>query len=249
MMPFGLCNAPATFQRLMDCVLAGLHWQSCLVYLDDVIILGRSFSEHLHNLRDVFDRFREAGLKLKPSKCTFGQKEVAFPGHIVSDKGVATDPAKVAAITNWPTPRSRKEVQQFLGLGNYYRRFIKDFATIAKPLHRLTETGREFCGRSHVKRLFGSSKVKLASAPILAFPDFAQTFVLDTDASNEGIGAVLSQVEDGKETVIAYPTGLLCHQKGIASSCGLHSALQGVPLGLALCNSDGPWISHLAEKL
>ena len=92
-MPFGLCNAPATFQRLMDCVLAGLHWQSCLVYLDDVIILGRSFSEHLHNLRDVFDRFREAGLKLKPSKCTFGQKEVAFLGHIVLDKGVATDPA------------------------------------------------------------------------------------------------------------------------------------------------------------
>ena len=136
--PFGLCNAPATFQRLMDCVLAGLHWQSCLVYLDDIIILGRSFSEHLHNLRDVFDRFREAGLKLKPSKCTFGQKEVAFLGHIVSDTGVATDPVKVAAITNWPTPRNRKEVQQFLGLGNYYRRFIKDFATIAKPLHRLT---------------------------------------------------------------------------------------------------------------
>ena len=121
----------------------------------------------LHNLRDVFDRFREAGLKLKPSKCTFGQKKVAFPGHIVSDKGVATDPAKVAAITNWPTPRSRKEVQQFLGLGNYYRRFIKDFATIAKPLHRLTETGREFCGRSHVKRLFGSSKVNWHLHPSL----------------------------------------------------------------------------------
>ena len=103
-MPFGLCNAPATFQRLMDCVLAGLHWQSCLVYLDDVLILGRSFSEHLHNLRDVFDRLREAGLKLKPSKCTFGQKEVAFLGHIVSDQGIAPDPAKVAAITNWPTP-------------------------------------------------------------------------------------------------------------------------------------------------
>ena len=86
-MPFGLCNAPATFQKLTDYVLAGLHGQSCLVYLDDIIILGRFFSEHLHNLRDVFDRFQEAGLKLKPSKCTLGQKEVAFFGHIVSDKG------------------------------------------------------------------------------------------------------------------------------------------------------------------
>ena len=208
-MPFGLCNAPATFQRLMDCVLAGLHWQSCLVYLDDVIILGRSFSEHLHNLRDVFDRFREAGLKLKPSKCTFGQKEVAFLGHIVSDKGVATDPAKVAAITNWPTPRNRKEVQQFLGLGNYYRRFIKDFATIAKPLHRLTETGREFLWTESCEEAFRKLQGKLASTPILAFPDFAQTFVLDTDASNEGIGAVLSQVEDGKEIVIAYASRVL----------------------------------------
>ena len=131
-MPFGLCNAPATFQRLMDCALAGPHWQSCLVYLDNVIILGRTFSEHLHNLRN---RFQEAGLKLKPSKFTFDQDEVPFLGHIVSDQGVAMDPTKVAALTNWPTPRSRKEVQQFFGLDNYYQCFIKDFATIAKPLH------------------------------------------------------------------------------------------------------------------
>ena len=203
-MPFGLCNASATFQRLMDCVLAGLHWQSCLVYLDDVIILGRSFSEHLHNLRNVFDRFQEAGLKLKPSKCTFGQKEVAFLGHIVSDQGVATDPAKVAAIANWSTPRSRKEVQQFLGLGKYYRRSIKDFATIAKPLHRLAEEDREFLWTESCEEAFWKLKGKLISAPILAFPDFTKSFVLDTDASNEGIGAVLSQVEAGKEIVIAY---------------------------------------------
>ena len=187
-MPFGLCNAPATFQRLMDCVLAGLHWQSCLVYLDDVLILGRSFSEHLHNLRDVFDRLREAGLKLKPSKCTFGQKEVAFLGHIVSDQGIAPDPTKVAAITNWPTPRNRKEVQQFLGLGNYYRRFIQDFATIAKPLHRLTEKDREFLWTEACEVAFRRLQGKLVSAPILAFPDFTKSFVLDTDASNEGIG-------------------------------------------------------------
>ena len=208
-MPFGLCNAPAMFQRLMDCVLAGLHWQSCLVYLDDVIFLERSFSEHLHNLRDVFDRFQEAGLKLKLSKCIFGQKEVAFLGHIVSDKGVATDPAKVAAITNWPTHRSRKEIQQFLGLGNYYRCFIKDYATITKPFHRLTETGREFLWTESCEEAFQKLQGKLASAPILAFPCFAQTFMLDTAVSNKGIGAVLSQVEDGKETVIAYASRVL----------------------------------------
>ena len=127
-MPFGLCNAPATFQRLMDCVLAGLQWQSCLVYLDDVIILGRSFPEHLNNLRVVFDRLREAGLKLKTSKCTFCQKEVVFLGHIVSEEGVSTDPAKVQAITSWPIPTNQKQVQQFLGLCNYYCRFIQDFA-------------------------------------------------------------------------------------------------------------------------
>lgn len=157
----------------------------------------------------MFDRFREAGLKLKPSKCTFGQKEVAFLGHIVSDQGVVPDPAKVAAITNWPTPRSRKEVQQFLGLGNYYRRFIQDFATIAKPLHRLTERDREFLWTEACEVAFRRLQGKLVFAPILAFPDFTKTFVLDTDANNEGIGAVLSQVEDGQETTVAYASRVL----------------------------------------
>ena len=134
---------------------------------------------------------------------------MAFLGHIVSDKGVATDPAKVAAITNWPTPRSRKEVQQFLGLGNYYRRFIRDYATIAKPLHRLTEAGWEFLWTESCEEAFQKLKRKLTSTPILAFPDFTISFVLDTDASNDGIGAVLSQVEAGKEIVIAYASQVL----------------------------------------
>lgn len=140
-MPFGLCNTPATFQRLMDTVLARLQWTNCLVYLDDVNILGRTFEEHLTNLRAVFDRFREAGLKLKPSKCALCQPEVEFLGHIVSAKGVATDPAKTdkVAVVNWPVPRSQREMQQFLGLANYYCRFVHNFAEIAKPLHHLTE--------------------------------------------------------------------------------------------------------------
>ena len=138
-MPFGVCNAPATFQRLMDKVLAGVQWSSCLVYLDDVIIVGRTFQEHLKNLKDVFDRLRGAGLKLKPSKCNLCSSQVQFLGHIVSADGVHTDPRLTEKVAQWPRPTSRREVQQFLGLANYYRRFVQGFASIAKPLHRLTE--------------------------------------------------------------------------------------------------------------
>ena len=110
-MPFGLCNAPATFQRLMDLVLAGLQWSHCLVYLDDVIVLGKTFTEHLENLRTVFARLREAGLKLKPTKCAFLQPRVQYLGHIVSRDGVIPDPAKVEKVAKWPTPTTTKEVQ------------------------------------------------------------------------------------------------------------------------------------------
>jgi hypothetical protein len=141
-MPFGLCDAPATFQRLMNAVLAGLQWSSCLVYLDDVIIPGRAFEEHLRNLTLVFDRLREAGLKLHPGKCALCQKQVIFLGHIVSEEGVATDPAKTKKVAEWPEPTNAQEVRQFLGLASYYRRFVKDFATVAEPLHQLTEKTR-----------------------------------------------------------------------------------------------------------
>ena len=115
-MPFGLCNAPATFQRLMDLILAGLQWKNCLVYLDDILIIGKTFKEHNDNLGLVFSRLREAGLKLKPSKCFVCQKQVTYLGHVVSPDGIATDPAKTEKVTNWPIPTCRKELQQFLGL-------------------------------------------------------------------------------------------------------------------------------------
>ena len=118
-MPFGLCNAPATFQRLMDAVLAGLQWSSCLVYLDDLIIPGKTFLEHLAHLREVFQRLREAGLKLKPNKCNLCLKEVEFLGHVISVEGVWTDPGKTEKVATWPVPTSKREVQQFLGLANY----------------------------------------------------------------------------------------------------------------------------------
>ena len=138
-MPFGLCNAPATFQRLMDLVLAGLQWSHCLVYIDDIIILGRDFADHISNLDRVFQRIQEAGLKLKPRKCAFLQDQVCYLGHVVSREGIATDPEKIRKVETWPVPTSAREVQRFLGFANYYRKFIRSFATIARPLHRLTE--------------------------------------------------------------------------------------------------------------
>ena len=123
-MPFGLCNAPATFQRLMDLVLAGLQWFHCLVYLDDVIILGKTFSEHLASLNQVFSHLHQAGLKLQPKKCHLLQRQVQFLGHIVSHEGVSAYPQKLEKVATWSTPRTIKEVQQFLGFAGYYRRFI-----------------------------------------------------------------------------------------------------------------------------
>eukprot|EP00731_Ephydatia_muelleri_P034946 Em0087g15a len=208
-MPFGLCNAPATFQRLMDRVL-GLKWSSCLVYLDDIIIVGTSFSEHLRNLAGVLQRLRQAGLKLKPSKCKWCQKSVTFLGHIVSEEGVAADPSKTAVVAGWPPPQSKREMQQFLGLANYYRKFVKNFAAIAKPLHRLTEKNTDFKWTVECQLAFDVLRACLSSPPVLSYPDYSRRFVLDTDASDIGIGAVLSQEDaTGSEVVIAYASRTL----------------------------------------
>ena len=124
-MPFGLCNAPATFQRLMESVLVGLARDTCIVYLDDILVLGKTFQEHLQNLWRVFDRLREAGLRLKPTKCHMGRRKVEYLGYIVSDQGVAADPKKVDAVQAFPVPNNLKCLRSFLGLASYYRRFIR----------------------------------------------------------------------------------------------------------------------------
>ena len=209
-MPFGLCNAPATFQRLMDSVLAGLQWSSCLVYLDDIIIMGRSFEEHLRNLQQVMERLKQAGLKLQPKKCQFLQHKVNFLGHIISSVGISPDPSKTSKVKEWPRPTSVQETQQFLGLANYYRRFVENFATIAKPLHQLTEKKAPFKWTEQCEQAFNLLKTHLTSAPTLALPDWSQQFIIDTDASDTGIGAVLSQRQsDGTEHVIGYASRLL----------------------------------------
>ena len=203
-MPFGLCNAPSTFERLMESVLHGLQWSTCLVYLDDVIIYGKDESELLQRMDIVFGRLRAAGLKLKPKKCRLFARRTDYLGHVISAEGISVSPEKVAAVRDWPVPETVTDVRSFLGTANYYRRFCKDFATIAAPLHRLTDKGAQFVWTEQCQEAFDSIKEMLCTAPTLAFPVPDAPLILDTDASLTGIGAVLSTIVDGQERVLGY---------------------------------------------
>ena len=200
-LPFGLTNAPSSFERLMEKVLAGLQFDICLIYLDDVIVKSDEFDSHITHLRSVFERIRKANLKLSPKKCVLFQQKVQFLGHIITKDGISTDPKKVEAVQNWPIPRTIKEVRSFLGLCSYYRKFIKSFATVAKPLHQLSEKSQKFHWDQNCNEAFGTLKQLLTEAPILTYPDPQESFILDADASGTGIGAVLSQIQDWKEKV------------------------------------------------
>ena len=203
-LPFGLRNAPSAFSRLMENVLAGLHFTDCLIYLDDVCTFGCNFSQVKQRLELIFAAFRKANFKLQPSKCIFFQKQMEYLGFIVSGNGIATDPSKVEKVKNWPVPRTLKQVRGFTGLTSYYRKFIPRYSEKAAPLYHLTKKGVNFVWTDECQIAFDTLKGDLCSPPVLAFPDFSQPFILDTDASGTAIGAVLSQVQDGKERVIAY---------------------------------------------
>jgi hypothetical protein len=205
----GLMNAPSQFQRLMDLVLAGLLWDVCLAYLDDVIVFSRDFDQHLERLAAVLDRLVKANLKLKPSKCQLFQQEVRFLGHVISANGIATDPDKVKVVEEWPRPRNLHEVRSFLGLASYYRRFVAQFAEVARPLHLLTNKGQPFIWGDAQEEAFQSLKQRLTSAPILASPVDEAGYVLDTDASLVGLGAVLHQWQKGHLKVIGYASRVL----------------------------------------
>ena len=188
-MPFGLTNAPATFQRLMETCLGDLHLNWCIIYLDDVVIFSKSPEEHIEWLDAVLTKIEEAGLKLKPSKCEFFKRRIAYLGHIVSDKGIETDPKKIEAILKWPVPKTVHDVQSFLGFTNYYRKFIYKYAQKAKPLNKLISGDNAKKKHSKVdwtdecQTAFDLLKETCTNTPILAYADYKKPFHLNTDAS------------------------------------------------------------------
>ena len=207
-MAFGLCNAPATFQRVIQLVLRGLTWKEVLAYLDDIMIVGSTFIRHLQNLCEVFRRFREHNLKLKPKKCQLFRKEVKFLGKIVSGQGIAVNPENVAAVLEWPIPKCTKDVEKFLGFVNYHREHIHEYAKRAEVLYGLTGKNPFAWERKH-ELAFADLQHALVTAPVLSYPNPKDLFILDTDASDQAIGAELVQVQEGKEKVIGYASFVL----------------------------------------
>ena len=212
-LPFGLCNAPATFARLMDRVLADIPREQCLAYLDDVLAHGDSFDSALQALRGVLERIVSAGLTLHPDKCRFMRRKVEFLGHQVGGDGVSTLAEKVRAVAEWPVPSDRSQVRGFLGLTSYYRRFVTAYSEMAEPLHRLLDKGQQFAWSEQCQLAFDALKRALCDAPVLAPVDFTKAFILDTDASNVGVGAVLSQVGANGERAVAYFSAALSKQE------------------------------------
>ncbi len=207
-MPFGLCNVPATFERLMDRVLAGLPLTTALVYIDDILVPGKSFEQGIENLRSVFDRLRAAKLKLAPEKCWLFQEKVTYLGHVIGHEGIATDLTKVEAVSSWPRPSNITELRSFVGLCSYYRKFVPHFADIARPLY-VAANQKQFTWSAEADIAFRTLKKALTSSPILGFPRPEGQLILDTDASNFAVGAVLSQVQEGQERVLAYYSQVL----------------------------------------
>jgi transposase InsO family protein len=208
-MPFGLCNAPATFQRLMDSVLAPLGFEYVLVYLDDVMVFSRSFEDHLRHLRAVLTCVRDANLSVKLKKCNFAQLETVYLGHMISAEGVRPEAKKVEAIEALVPPTTVKGVRSFLGFLGFYRRFVKDFSRIAKPLTELTKKNQAWEWTPECEEAFKKLKQALMSEPVLANPDFTRQFVIRTDASFIGLGATLSQEYEGKLRPVAYASRIL----------------------------------------
>lgn len=221
-MAFGMTNSPATFQRLMERVMGDLHMHECFTFLDDLIVPSKTFELQISQLRHVFQKLRDNNLKLNPEKCHLFQKRVTYCGHVVSEHGVETDPTKTAKIAEWPEPTNLAELRTFLGFAGYYRKFVKNFSQISKPLTKLMVGAPRKKKKGHQakrqvetqqaewqwgveqQKAFDTLKERLTSPPILAYADYTLPFVLHTDASGDGLGAVLCQNQDGQERVIAY---------------------------------------------
>lgn len=203
-MPFGLKNAPSIFQRTMDIVLSGLKGIKCFVYMDDIVIYGTDLKDHNNKLKEVFEQLRKANLKLQADKSEFLRKEVAYLGHIIGKDGVKPNPEKDKSIKEIKAPTNIKGIQSFLGMTNYYRKFIKNYNQIAEPIQKLTRKNIDFFWGKEQEMSFLELKNLLTKEPILQYPNFKKQFILTTDTSNLGLGAVLSQEIDGKDLPIQY---------------------------------------------
>jgi RNase H-like domain found in reverse transcriptase/Reverse transcriptase (RNA-dependent DNA polymerase) len=245
-MPFGLCGAVQTFSRLMQGVMSEHIMRIMLAYLDDILIYAPDFTSHLANLRTILARLRDIGLKLNPEKCVFGAESVHYLGHVVSKDGVKTDPGKITAISEWQPPKTLKELRSFLGLASYYRRFVKGFANIAQPLHQVVTNTHEQFGkrnkRQDITNLWGPEqqsafnrlKTALTTTPVLGYPDFTLPFILETDASSYGLGAVLSQKQADGVKVIAFASrSLRVNEKNMKNYSALKLELLALKWAMA----------------
>ncbi|KAL4084392.1 hypothetical protein QTP88_028215 [Uroleucon formosanum] len=208
-MAMGLKTSPCSFQRLMNNVMAGIVGIKCLVYLDDIIIYGKGLLDHNEKLRDVFERFRNHNLKIQPTKCEFLKQQCMYLGHIISENGIQPDPEKIKSVLQFPIPASVKEIKSFLGLSGYYRKFIKSYSLISKPMTNLLRKDVTFNWDTSCQEAFDKLKNILCSEPILQYPDFTKPFIVTTDASGKALGAILSQGEISQDLPIAYASRTL----------------------------------------
>ena len=216
-MPFGLINAPSTFQKMMDDILKDLPFARA--YLDDVVIFSKSMDDHMRHVSAVFDRISSHSLRLRVSKCVFCQEKVHLLGHVVTPNGIEVDPEKVKAVSDAPAPTDKTGVRSFIGLAGYYRRFIRDFAHITVPLHALTSPKTPFGWTEEASEAFLRLKEALTTAPVLAFPDFDLPFIVETDASSRAVGAVLAQKQEGRIHSIQYASRSLNSAEKNYSAC------------------------------
>lgn len=220
-LPFGATNGPSIFQRLIEKCVGGLQPGECLAYMDDLVIHAVTVEENLVRLEHVFERLHKAGLKLKPSKCNFLRRRMRFLGHVISENGVEADPDKVEALRSWPVPQNVKHLQTFLGFTGFYRRFVRNYSKIAEPLHCLIrgsncrkknnknkrtrqQEAAAWCWDVPQHTSFETLVRILTSSEVLAYANYSLDFILHTDASGIGLGAVLCQIQDEKERPIAY---------------------------------------------
>ncbi|KAL7307577.1 hypothetical protein TKK_0000269 [Trichogramma kaykai] len=203
-MALGLKGSPGTFQALMDKVLTGLQGIELFIYMDDIVVYANSIQEHKEKMFRLMGRLKSANLTVRPDKCHFLKTMVTYLGHIISEKGVEPDPSKVSAVSNFLRPKNSKNIKQFLGLVGYYRKFVKDFSKIAKPLTGQMKADTPWDWTNVQEESFGRIKQILSSAPLLQYSDFNRPFIVTTDASDFVIGDILSQGKIGSDLPIAY---------------------------------------------